>query len=64
MRAYTRHKRWILERAWLEDDDMIIELQRRVNLDFLMNPDADVLLELERQRSEQEKKEAGKLATA
>lgn len=53
VRCFTRHDRWLVERAWIEDEEMQIELQRRVNLDFLLNPDADILLDLERQRQSQ-----------
>jgi len=39
--AYTRDRTWVLQRAWVEDDKMIIEIKRRIDLEFLLNPDED-----------------------
>eukprot|EP01124_Arcella_intermedia_P026666 TRINITY_DN5068_c0_g1_i1.p1 TRINITY_DN5068_c0_g1~~TRINITY_DN5068_c0_g1_i1.p1 ORF type:complete len:284 (+),score=63.03 TRINITY_DN5068_c0_g1_i1:51-902(+) len=44
--AYTRDRKWILQRAWVEDDEMLIEIKRRIELDFLLNPDVDFLVNL------------------
>eukprot|EP01125_Pyxidicula_operculata_P001025 TRINITY_DN10900_c0_g1_i1.p1 TRINITY_DN10900_c0_g1~~TRINITY_DN10900_c0_g1_i1.p1 ORF type:complete len:243 (+),score=27.18 TRINITY_DN10900_c0_g1_i1:12-740(+) len=42
--AYTRDGSWILKKSWIEDDDMIIELKKRIDImDFFSNPDPDVL---------------------
>lgn len=52
LRAFTQDDNWVLEKAWLEDEDMIIELKRRIDLDFLMNPDAEFLIEASKQQRE------------
>jgi len=50
VRAYTRDRRWIVDKAWLEDAEMIVEVKRRVNFDFILNPEPDLLIELEKQQ--------------
>lgn len=48
VKAYTRDRHWILARSWFEDDEMIIEVKRRIDLKFILNPDAEFLREVER----------------
>lgn len=46
--AFTRHNRWIVEKSYLEDEDMVIEIRRRVNADFFFHPDENFILEIEK----------------
>jgi len=49
IRAYTRHNRWIVDRAWLEDHDLIVELQRRITAEYLTSKEGeDLMQQLER----------------
>jgi hypothetical protein len=34
IKAYTRDDRWILSKAWMEDDDMIIEIKKRLTMKY------------------------------
>ena len=48
VKAYTRDKEWVLLKSWVEDDEMIIEVKRRIDLDYLMNSKSDALHEIEK----------------
>jgi hypothetical protein len=49
VKAYTRDGNWILLKSWMEDEEMIIEIKRRIDLDYLFNNKSNVLLEIEGQ---------------
>lgn len=48
IKAYTRDAEWVLLKSWIEDEEMIIEVKRRIDLDYLMNSNSEALHDIQK----------------